>query len=676
MNRFKKIWTVALLLIIVSTHNAWDPDAAIAAENYDYDRLLSIAQNDGIVKIIITLDVPKIEELTAAATKYKTVNAAQSYQFARVSADAALAARIAATTGIVTASLGDASYQVSHTYKTLPLLAIDASADALEDLASIPEVLRITEDRLSSPVLDNTVNIIGANNAWDSGYTGNGWYVAVLDTGIRKTHEFFSGKTIIEACYSADGHCPNNLTEMTGSGAAVHHPTDHDGWDHGTHVTGIATGKSASLSGVGKDADIIAIQVFSRFTGAGNCGAGDPCVLSYTSDQIKGLEYVFEQRATYKIAAVNMSLGDDKYSNQSFCDTDNAHSKTAIDNLRNVGIATIIASGNDGYCDGISAPACVSSAIAVGATTDDDAEWVDNNWHSELLDLFAPGHSVYSSTADSDSRFESWSGTSMAAPHVAGAWALLRQKNPVLSVSELLNAVSTTGVEVTTGCPGQSGTKPRVQIDVALNSVVLFLNATAASTSQIDLTWTDNSSNESGFEIERKTGSEGTYSQIATVASNTTSYSDTGLDAFVTFYYRVRAYNSNGNSSYSNEAVTATFKFSLGGGGGGGCFIATAAYGSPMASQVKLLRQFRDNFLLTNIIGKGFVHLYYTYSPPVADFIAKYNSLRAIIRLSLLPVVGISWAALKIGPVYSLALLLLLCSVLIGLVGFRRKFKN
>ena len=111
-----------------------------------------------------------------------------------------------------------------------------------------------------------------------------------------------------------------------------------------------------------------------------------------------------------------------------------------------------------------------------------------------------------------------------------------------------------------------------------------------------------------------------------------------------------------------------------GGGGGGGCFIATAAYGSPMASQVKLLRQFRDNFLLTNVIGKGFVHLYYTYSPPVADFIAEYDSLRAIVRLSLLPVVEISWTALKIGPVYSLALMLLVCSVLIGLVGFRRKF--
>ena len=82
-----------------------------------------------------------------------------------------------------------------------------------------------------------------------------------------------------------------------------------------------------------------------------------------------------------------------------------------------------------------------------------------------------------------------------------------------------------------------------------------------------------------------------------------------------------------------------------GGGGGGGCFITTAAYGSPMASQVKLLRQFRDNFLLTNAIGKDFVHLYYTYSPPMADFIAKHDSLRAIVRISLFNVVGMRFSA-------------------------------
>jgi hypothetical protein len=110
-----------------------------------------------------------------------------------------------------------------------------------------------------------------------------------------------------------------------------------------------------------------------------------------------------------------------------------------------------------------------------------------------------------------------------------------------------------------------------------------------------------------------------------------------------------------------------------GGGSGGVCFIATAAYGSQMEPHVKILRKFRDNFLLNNSIGKAFVQLYYTYSPPIADFIAKHANLRAITRLSLLPVVGMSWVALKIGPVYSLALMFLLVSGLIGIVRFRKK---
>ena len=84
------------------------------------------------------------------------------------------------------------------------------------------------------------------------------------------------------------------------------------------------------------------------------------------------------------------------------------------------------------------------------------------------------------------------------------------------------------------------------------------LSATATSSSTIVLSWTDNSLVESAFEVERKTGSEGTYSQIATVDANVTTYSDTGLSESTTYYYRVRAYNSAGNSTYSDEADATT----------------------------------------------------------------------------------------------------------------------
>ncbi|MGD0354778.1 MAG: fibronectin type III domain-containing protein [Dehalococcoidia bacterium] len=84
------------------------------------------------------------------------------------------------------------------------------------------------------------------------------------------------------------------------------------------------------------------------------------------------------------------------------------------------------------------------------------------------------------------------------------------------------------------------------------------LTATVVSSSQINLSWQDNSSNETGFKIERKTGSGGTYAQIATVGANVTGYNSTTLSASTLYYYRVRAYNTSGNSGYTNEAYATT----------------------------------------------------------------------------------------------------------------------
>src|SRR6185369_8688950 len=84
------------------------------------------------------------------------------------------------------------------------------------------------------------------------------------------------------------------------------------------------------------------------------------------------------------------------------------------------------------------------------------------------------------------------------------------------------------------------------------------LTATAVSSSQINLAWTDNANNETGFKIERKTGAGGTYAQIATVGANVTTYNNSGLAASTTYYYRVRATNSIGDSAFSNEANATT----------------------------------------------------------------------------------------------------------------------
>ena len=89
------------------------------------------------------------------------------------------------------------------------------------------------------------------------------------------------------------------------------------------------------------------------------------------------------------------------------------------------------------------------------------------------------------------------------------------------------------------------------------------------------------------------------------------------------------------------------------------CFIATAAYGSPLDPHVKILRKFRDNHLLTNKLGQRFVRIYYAYSPAIADYISNHDTLKAITRFTLLPIIGLSWVVLKLGPISTLTMMMI-----------------
>ena len=128
-----------------------------------------------------------------------------------------------------------------------------------------------------------------------------------------------------------------------------------------------------------------------------------------------------------------------------------------------------------------------------------------------------------------------------------------------------------------------------------------------------------------------------------------------------------------------NAVITSSTAVTTSGGGGGGCFIATAAYGSYAAPYVLILRKMRDRFLLTNNIGKSLVNLYYKYSPPLADVIANHDNLKVVVRLSLLPLVGISWLVLKLGPLFTISFMILFVFGFIRLVSnkkFLRKNKT
>jgi subtilisin family serine protease len=220
---------------------------------------------------------------------------------------------IAAAQHSVRGVLARHAHRVMHQYATLPALAIEVGPDALAALEALSGlVVAVEEDRLAAPGLAESGPLVEADAAQAAGYDGTGSVVAVLDTGVDRTHPFLSGKVIEEACYSANGNCPNGQTSQVGTGAAAPCTYAASACRHGTHVAGIVAGAGA-FQGVARNARIIAVQVFSRFTGS-ICGSGEnPCALSYTSDQIAGLEYVYSRRNAYRIAAVNMSLGGGLY---------------------------------------------------------------------------------------------------------------------------------------------------------------------------------------------------------------------------------------------------------------------------------------------------------------------------------------------------------------------------
>ncbi len=350
-----------------------------------------------------------------------------------------------------------------------PFVAIEADAQTLAQLESDPDVVSVQADELRHQSLTTSVPLIGAPTAWSLGASGKGWSIAILDTGVDKSHPFLAGKVVSEACYSSDFPGFAESTCTGGDGAANNSGSpcsaSVSGCDHGTHVAGIAAGHMGSLSGVAQDATLIAIKVFSIIHSADFCYPGpSPCVGAYDSDILAGLDRVYALRTQFDIAAANLSLGGGMYSGT--CDASFPAYKSAIDLLRGVGIATVIPSGNEGATRRIGAPACISTAISVAATTKSDRIASYSN-RSSALKLLAPGSSIYSSVPGGG--FATFDGTSMAAPHVAGAWAVMRSRQPTASVTDILNALTTTGLGIVD--PATGVTRRRIKLDAAVKSV-------------------------------------------------------------------------------------------------------------------------------------------------------------------------------------------------------------
>jgi len=425
--------------------------------------------------------------------------------------------------------------QLTH----IPYLVLEVNTPALEYLITSPLITTIDEDIPAPPFLADSIPLVGADDAWASGYSGAGQTIIFLDTGVDNTHPFLSGKVVSEACFSSTTGssttlCPNGQDEQIGSGAGVNCADNIYGCTHGTHVAGIAAGKRTSvagstMSGVAADASIISVQVYSRFSSYAYCGYYAPCVLSWASDQIAALDHIYAIHENYSIAAVNMSLGGQRYSD--ICDGAYPALKAAIDNLRSVGIATIISSGNEGYGDSVSTPACISSSISVGATDKFDNVTSYSN-SAYFLDLLAPGSFIYSSLPGSS--YGTKSGTSMAAPHVAGAWAVLKSNRPGATVVDILTLLNSTGIPITDARNGI--TKPRIQVEAAL-CYTLTLNTELSDGGSINANPSPNCDN----------GTKYSYGTQVTLTANPTSN-----------YYRITGWSGGASGSDATVQITMT----------------------------------------------------------------------------------------------------------------------
>ncbi|MEM2956540.1 MAG: S8 family serine peptidase [Candidatus Pacearchaeota archaeon] len=347
-------------------------------------------------------------------------------------------------------------FKLNHKYKKVNAFSGELTEKGLKKLRNNKNVKAIRIDKIVQITLDSSVPLINAIEVWKKqingiNITGRGETVCVIDTGINNSHPALAGKVIAEYCYcsvsGSPGCCPNgNIIDFSAE----------DDNSHGTHVAGIIASNDNTYKGIAPEVNLIVIKVCNS---AGFCAE---------SDIIAGIEYCTANASLYNISVISISIGGGAYSN--YCDSVSQAMTEAINNAVGQGIIVSIASGNSGYNNKISWPACIKNATAVAATDKQDVMASYSNRNS-LVDLVAPGSSIISTCLTGVC---SKSGTSMATPHVAGAAVLLKQyyklyngKSP--SASEVEQILKITGKIIHDS--GSNLNYSRIDLLNAINSI-------------------------------------------------------------------------------------------------------------------------------------------------------------------------------------------------------------
>ena len=360
---------------------------------------------------------------------------------------------------IVTARDGyePVGYHVVSRQPNLGTLTVAADAATVARLRRDPGVIAVTNDRELRPALADSAAQIHAEAAWNSAFTGTGQTIAVIDTGIDGAHPMLNGHVVDEACFTealpgGAGSCPNGQTTQFGAGAAA--PCAGNDCDHGTHVASIAAGRAnGGLRGIAPDASVLSVQVFTPSSNGPSTSI---------SEVLAAFEWVYEQRTRFAIAAINLSVASPT-AETTPCADDGV--EQAVRRLRDVGIAVVAAAGNSGASGDLSYPACVPGVVSVGSVGPSGGASSFGNRAPELS-LFAPGEFVVAAAPGNATR--SKSGTSQAAPHVAGAFAIFRQRQPTVSIDSLLGHFDRTA-DTVVASDGRRAPAGMLRVDRALD---------------------------------------------------------------------------------------------------------------------------------------------------------------------------------------------------------------
>lgn len=411
---------IARLLIVLLGCLAATADAAVVGE----DVVRSLAAGER-VRVVIALRAPAVSGKSAGAVQ-AAIRSVQSRVLAAVDAT---------------------QFRRLDAWSSTAGLAGELSIGGLSALASHPDVLRIDRDSGGEGALHESVPLVGGAAAHARGLRGAGVTIAVIDSGVEAAHPDLAGAVVDERCFctqfSGEGCCPNRLTEQSGPGAAA----DDNG--HGTGVAGTLISRGAVAGeGMAPAAKLVAIKVLdanNRF--------------DFGSQVISAVDYVLT--AHPEVRVVNLSLGLDG-SLAGTCDQAGATTilwAQQVAALRARGTAVTASSGNGAQVGSITAPACVSGVWGVGATYDaafrsntfgacsetdtkaDDIVCFSNT--STAVSFLAPGAVI--TTSGRNAKTQQLVGTSFAAPHVAGAAAVLFAMKPGASVAEIATILATTG---------------------------------------------------------------------------------------------------------------------------------------------------------------------------------------------------------------------------------------